>query len=779
MADVASWESLLADPDSVRSMSVLIIDQDSDHADTVGQLIDRVGANWIHASSLDEVTAHRYHVDHAVVMINGSIIQKQLSDGGTEIRGHFEHGTVLVGLVDSSVMDSPTLLGAGLDLIIHDPLGVADIQRVLMFAGSIRSETAQQSRERLRKMNALHQLAISSGRQTSVPGWLDRLVEAGQRIIGCDALAMWSLDATRQQLRCSGSVGLPRDYVIRTEMESAAVIDRYPSLLIENASSWLSPDGHQGESDPVVPDAAREVGIQRIAWLPVRDSHRAYGHLSFYFTSMERFERYDLILADAFASIVGASLGSYALQAEIHRSNRLYREHVEMSPHGVIICRMDGAVERTNSAMSTIAGRDRYDILGNPVSALFASPGLLPWQRWMTLDYDDRDDAVMLWVVRPDGMRRRVSCHARRLELPHGVAVDDTEDRIELVLEDVTVQARRLVELELLHELTRLFSEHGSIDQAFNLVVDRLYAYFGYYFVNIGVVEDKGRRLVPRAFRTRGGVEHIPSLDATTGICGRATRENRSILVTDVTTHPDYFSIDPTVHSELVSVIRAGGRPVALLDIQTDSAHPIDENDLHLADSISAHLGLLIEQTSVNERLERQAMTDPLIRIANRRALMEALDKLVANRDAEPAGLYLVELDNFKAINDQYGHLFGDEMLVQVGQRLQTVLRGGDLLARYGGDELAVIVKGLTADRAMIVGERLREVISSEPFEHNGQTVSITVSIGVALFPTHGRTIDALVGEADRAMYSAKISGRNRVHAELTPSGGDEVIPEP
>lgn len=765
----------MADPENIKASTLLIVDPDSARAMTVGELVTQAGATWAHVERIQDSDTHTD--DFEVVLIAGAVIVEELRAGRSHIRGQFAENAVLVGLVDSSAIDSPSLFGAGLDLVVHEPIGFADIQRMLMFVESIRHETARQSRERLRRMVALHQLAISAGRQTSTPGWMDRLIGAGQHVIGSDALAMWSLNTERRRLDCIGSAGLPSAYIQHAEENSGPLVDRYPSLPLETTSYWLSSDEEQEGFGLVSPGPARDAGIERVAWMPVRDSQRVYGHLSFYFTSLESFEEYDLILADAFASIVAASLGSYALQAEIHRSNRLYREHVEMSPHGVVVCQTDGIIERANLAMSTIAGRGRYEILGNPVSGLFANPDELPWERWLNLDYDDRDDAVMLWMVLPDGRRKRVACYARRVELPQGLAYDDSEDRIQLVMEDVTAQAHRLVELELLHELTRLFSESGSLEHAFDLVVERLFDYFGYHFVGVGDVVDQGRVLVPRAFRSSGTIDHVPLLDASTGLCGLATRENRSILVNDVSESPDYYSIDPRVQSELVSVIRAGGSPVGLLDIQTVSGHPLDEGDLRLADSISAHLGLLIDQVTANERLERQAMTDPLIGIANRRALMEALNELVTDPDSPPTGFFLVELDNFKDINDRYGHLVGDETLKQVGHRLLTALEDGDLLARYGGDELAVIVRDLAADQAMEIAERLRQAISEEPIEHDGQSVLITVSIGVALFPTHGRTTDELIGEADRAMYTAKLAGRNRVYGDFL-IGPTQITPE-
>jgi diguanylate cyclase (GGDEF)-like protein/PAS domain S-box-containing protein len=752
-------------PGSART--VLIIHPDAIRADEIGKLIANSGGEWSFRPALaEDLDPHELRKWYAAIIYEQIVLDECGQQAG-DLRQFFPDDVVLVGLISSTDVNSPQLFGSGLDLVLYEPIVLADIERTLSFVDAIQNESRQQARDRLRKLTALHELAIASAHRTGVSGWLDRLIEAGGQILGSDALAMWSIDHDNDTIRCIGSVGLNAAYIESAEQHSPSLLPVYEDLPKELTTHWLASTDMDDNCRVVALDAARAIGIERIAWLPVRDANRLYGHLSFYFMSDATFNEYDLVLADAFSSIVAAALGTFWLQSEIRRTNRLYREHVESSPDGVVVCLPDGTVERSNPAIERITGCDTYEIIGQSIFDWFLPQNSVSWDDWVRRSSDEPAATVDLWLSRSNGERRRVSCYARRVTFPDPRRLDQNEHRIQVVVHDITDSARRLVELELFHDLTRLISDRRSLDEAYELVVSRLYNYLNYRLVTIGEVVD-GNRLELQAYRTHMMNVNIPIVaDITDGVCGRAVRENRSILLRDVSKDPDYYSIDEQVLSEIVAVIRASESPIGIIDIQTDATQPLDEGDLQLAESIAAHLGLLIEQVSIQERLERQALTDPLTGIANRRAFMRHLHSLVSSPDSTPAALLLVELDHFKSVNDRFGHLFGDEMLKQVAQRLQTALRDNDILARYGGDEIAMIFYDLSPDQAMEIAERLRNAISCRPFSYCGATTDLTVSIGISLFPFHGRTTDELIGEADRAMYAAKLEGRNSVQGHI------------
>lgn len=180
---------------------------------------------------------------------------------------------------------------------------------------------------------------------------------------------------------------------------------------------------------------------------------------------------------------------------------------------------------------------------------------------------------------------------------------------------------------------------------------------------------------------------------------------------------------------------------------------------------------LLREQAMV---LRSQTFSDGLTGIANRRHFDVAMEKehRRAKRGGLPLSLLMIDIDNFKAYNDHYGHQKGDQCLIQVAAALAALLkRPADLMARYGGEEFAIILPETDIDQAALMAEALRLRASELGIPHERSTSAVrivTVSIGIASQPV-GQPVEiaALIGAADRALYQAKRSGRNRIHARL------------
>ena len=180
----------------------------------------------------------------------------------------------------------------------------------------------------------------------------------------------------------------------------------------------------------------------------------------------------------------------------------------------------------------------------------------------------------------------------------------------------------------------------------------------------------------------------------------------------------------------------------------------------------------LLEQElrSLAAQREHDAMHDPLTGLANRRRLFARLEE--ATTDARAAktklSLLLIDLDHFKELNDTLGHQAGDRLLREIGPRLEAGVPGADLVARVGGDEFAVLMPaGTTAEQAEEIAATLSRAIE-EPFRFQGLTLLVRASVGIAMFPEHGRDVETLMQRADIAMYSAKARGVG--HEVYTPS---------
>lgn len=164
------------------------------------------------------------------------------------------------------------------------------------------------------------------------------------------------------------------------------------------------------------------------------------------------------------------------------------------------------------------------------------------------------------------------------------------------------------------------------------------------------------------------------------------------------------------------------------------------------------------------QRAVQAAKIDPLTGAHNRAAMDETLEREaeLANRHKSALSLLILDIDHFKNINDNYGHITGDDVLKECVKCCNQALRGTDMLFRYGGEEFVVMLPGVNSNGAEIAAERLRSTIEKHVFNCQKGTVPVTVSIGAASLTLH-ETVKDVIKRADKALYSAKNAGRNRV----------------
>jgi len=157
--------------------------------------------------------------------------------------------------------------------------------------------------------------------------------------------------------------------------------------------------------------------------------------------------------------------------------------------------------------------------------------------------------------------------------------------------------------------------------------------------------------------------------------------------------------------------------------------------------------------------------TDDLTGLYNMRGFTIMADRLFAHavRYNRPASMLMIDSDNLKSVNDVHGHEAGNRLLKTVAKCIETELRHTDVLARFGGDEFVALLPETPAERAAEIAQRILNSVTTAPLAYDGRRIETSVSIGIACYPEDGRSIDAIQGRADRAMYLAKEQGRNRV----------------
>jgi diguanylate cyclase (GGDEF)-like protein len=194
------------------------------------------------------------------------------------------------------------------------------------------------------------------------------------------------------------------------------------------------------------------------------------------------------------------------------------------------------------------------------------------------------------------------------------------------------------------------------------------------------------------------------------------------------------------------------------------------EAELSLAQTLADHAAIAIENASLYRQAYLASITDDLTGLGNTRHFHQSLAQVMGG---EPVSLVVLDLDNFKAVVDRYGHLAGSRSIAQIGRIIGRLVRPGDVAARFGGDEFVIVLPDTDATHAYPLAESIRKAIEAcEWLEGEDVDLSrVTASVGLATFPVHATDAEGLFRQADAAMYAAKRSGKNRVSVASTPSG--------
>lgn len=195
--------------------------------------------------------------------------------------------------------------------------------------------------------------------------------------------------------------------------------------------------------------------------------------------------------------------------------------------------------------------------------------------------------------------------------------------------------------------------------------------------------------------------------------------------------------------------------------------------------TLATHFSCILSNALAHSKLKDLAMKDSLTGLFNRRIFDELLAVELRRKELEPISLLLIDLDDFKKVNDTFGHPAGDEVLSTVGRLLREGCRGSDLVARYGGEEFAIMLPATKTSIAFDIAQRLRARLAGTVFVFSGRQVRLTASIGIATASGGKIDIAKLVGRADQALYRAKKAGKNMAYIHCTKAVSLSERPEP
>lgn len=262
------------------------------------------------------------------------------------------------------------------------------------------------------------------------------------------------------------------------------------------------------------------------------------------------------------------------------------------------------------------------------------------------------------------------------------------------------------------------------------------------------------------------------SFKLSEGITGVAAQSKELLYVQDIRKEERYLHYKSTSRDEgslVSSPIVAKGCLLGVLNLHKPEIEAFTETDLQLIRATTNQLAVAIENSQLYEKTRNLSNTDELTNIPNRRYFQTILRREFAHaqRFNTPFSVIMIDIDHFKRYNDTFGHLNGDLTLTRVATILLQNTRGIDLVARFGGEEFIILLSNTNKEAAYLVAEKLRNAVADEEFSLNVTSdekiiEKVSISLGLAAYPTDSQGLDTLIEKADRALYAAKATGRNR-----------------
>jgi diguanylate cyclase (GGDEF)-like protein len=252
-------------------------------------------------------------------------------------------------------------------------------------------------------------------------------------------------------------------------------------------------------------------------------------------------------------------------------------------------------------------------------------------------------------------------------------------------------------------------------------------------------------------------------IPATQDPWSRVIASNGTVLEKDLSSAPDSSRLFKECCSRMSIPLISFGQTLGVLTLHSAQRNAFRESEMQPLESVADICANSVQNAHYVERVKQLAYLDGLTGIFNRRffemRIMEEIER--ARRYGTSIAVIMADIDQFKRLNDEFGHLLGDEVLRQASSLFHRELRKTDVVCRYGGEEFAILLPQTSTDQARPIAEKLRRLV--EGWNFPGVPRTITISAGVAGFPSHGTTRDEIIQAADSGLYAAKQAGRNRV----------------
>src|SRR5579884_3342564 len=322
-------------------------------------------------------------------------------------------------------------------------------------------------------------------------------------------------------------------------------------------------------------------------------------------------------------------------------------------------------------------------------------------------------------------------------------------------------EQRRTRQFAFLNSVSKTAISSEDAEQMLAEIVGHIQKNFRFDHIGIGILDYATKEIEIRAEAGTTAHEKGKKIALGAGIIGRVARTGETALLHGPE-NGQLQSLLPNSRTVLCMPITYGDTLLGILNVESEEDRAISDDDVLVMNTLADLLATALHNAFVFQKLQQQSITDGLTGVKTRRFFWEALTSewKRASRSGRPFSVVLIDLEKFKEVNDNLGHLEGDLVLARVGRLLEQKCRQSNVVSRYGGDEFIILMPETGVEQAQILAERLRLWLATDPMlqEHH-----ITGSFGVASFPVHGLSAEDIIRVADSGMYMSKHAGGDRV----------------